>query len=76
MLPRIADGSLTVDGVLDDDGLMLLIGLGTTAGVVVMALALLPALRRAHVHLRYLPAFRHPAVRHARCGSPAGPSGT
>ena len=37
-------------------------GLGTTAGIVVMALALLPALRRAHVHLRYLPAFRHPAV--------------
>jgi putative peptidoglycan lipid II flippase len=27
-----------------------------------MALALLPALHRAHVHLRYLPAFRHPAV--------------
>ena len=37
-------------------------GLGTTAGIVVMALALLPALHRAHVHLRYLPAFRHPAV--------------
>ena len=50
------------DGVLDDDGLLLLMGLGTTAGIVVMALALLPALRRAHVHLRYLPAFRHPAV--------------
>jgi putative peptidoglycan lipid II flippase len=27
-----------------------------------MALALLPALHRAHVHLRYVPAFRHPAV--------------
>ena len=41
----IADGSLTVRSVLDDDGLVLLIGLGTTAGVVVMALALLPPLR-------------------------------
>ena len=61
-LPRIADGSLSVDGVLGDEGLLLLMGLGTTAGIVVMALALLPALRRAHVHLRYLPAFRHPAV--------------
>jgi putative peptidoglycan lipid II flippase len=61
-LPRIADGTLSVDGVLGDEGLLLLMGLGTTAGIVVMALALLPALRRAHVHLRYLPAFRHPAV--------------
>ena len=61
-LPRVATGSLSVRGVLDDNGLLLLMGLGTTAGIVVMALALLPALHRAHVHLRYLPAFRHPAV--------------
>jgi putative peptidoglycan lipid II flippase len=61
-LPRIADGSLTVNGVLDDDGLLLLIGLGTTAGVVVMALALLPPLARLHAHLRFLPRWRHPAV--------------
>jgi putative peptidoglycan lipid II flippase len=61
-LPRVASGPLTVRSVLDDDGLVLLMGLGTTAGIVVMALALLPALRRAHIHLRYLPAFRHPAV--------------
>ena len=59
-------GSLSVHGVLDDQALLLLMGLGTTAGIVVMALVLLPALHRAHVHLRYLPAFRHPAVRHAR----------
>ncbi len=64
VLPRIASGSLTVDGVLDDDALVLLIGLGTTAGVVVMALALLPPLGRLHVHLRFLPAWRHPAVLH------------
>jgi len=62
-LPRIADGSLTVRNVLDDDGLILLIGLGTTAGVMVMALALLPPLARLHAHLRFLPAWRHPAVR-------------
>jgi putative peptidoglycan lipid II flippase len=61
-LPRVATGPLTVESVLDDDGLVLLVGLGTTAGIVVMALALLPALRRAHIRLRYLPAFRHPAV--------------
>jgi putative peptidoglycan lipid II flippase len=61
-LPRIASRPLTVGSVLDDDALVLLMGVGTTAGIVVMALALLPALRRAGVHLRYLPAFRHPAV--------------
>jgi putative peptidoglycan lipid II flippase len=61
-LPRIADRSLTVRSVLDDDGLILLIGLGTTAGVMVMALALLPALARLHARLRFLPAWRHPAV--------------
>jgi putative peptidoglycan lipid II flippase len=48
--------------VLDDDALILLIGVGTTAGVVVMALALLPPLARLHTHLRFLPAWRHPAV--------------
>jgi len=62
-LPRIVDGSLTVRSVLDDDGLILLIGLGTTAGVVVMALALLPPLARLHAHLRFLPRWKHPAVR-------------
>jgi putative peptidoglycan lipid II flippase len=63
MLPRVADGSLTVDNVLHDDALILLIGLGTTAGVVVMAVALLPPLARLHSHLRFLPRWRHPAVR-------------
>lgn len=63
MLPRLADGSLTVHNVLNDDTLVLLLGLGTTAGVVVMALALLPPIARLHTHLRFLPNWRHPAVR-------------
>ena len=63
MLPRVASDSLSVHSVLDDDALVLLMGVGTTAGVAVMALALLPALRRARVHLRFLPAWRHAAVR-------------
>jgi len=62
ILPHVADGSLTVRHVLNDDALLLLIGLGTTAGVMVMALALLPPLARLHAHLRFLPAWRHPAV--------------
>ncbi len=63
MLPRVASESLSVHSVLDDDLLVLLMGAGTTAGVAVMALALLPALRRARVRLRFLPAWRHAAVR-------------
>jgi putative peptidoglycan lipid II flippase len=62
-LPRVASAPLSVHSVLQDDALVLLIGLGTTAGVAVMALALLPALRRARIHLRFLPAWRHTAVR-------------
>jgi putative peptidoglycan lipid II flippase len=61
-LPRIADGSLTVHNVLDDDALLLLIGVGTTAGVVVMAMALVPPLMRVHPHLHFLPRWSHPAV--------------
>lgn len=50
----------TVDGSL---GLLLLLGAGTTAGIVAMALVLLPALRRAGVRLRFSTQWRHPAVR-------------
>ena len=62
-LPHVADGDLTVRSVADDPSLIVLMGLGTTAGIVVMALALLPALHRAGVRLRFLPALRHAAVR-------------
>jgi putative peptidoglycan lipid II flippase len=62
-LPHIASTTLTVGHVLDDTTLVLLMGLGTTAGIVVMALALLPPLKRAHIHLRFLPSFRHPTIR-------------
>lgn len=41
----------------------LLIGLGTTAGVVGMALALLPSLRAAGVRIRFVPDWREPRLR-------------
>ena len=62
-LPHLADGPLTLDNVRDDRGILLLLGLGTTAGIVAMALPLLPALRRAGIHLRPVFKPRHPAVR-------------
>ncbi|HUI47583.1 MAG TPA: murein biosynthesis integral membrane protein MurJ [Acidimicrobiia bacterium] len=52
-----------VTRVRDDVGLLLLLGIGTTAGIVVMSLALMPALARARVHLRFVPAWRDPAIR-------------
>jgi len=61
-LAHVASTSLTVGHVLDDTDLVLLVGVGTTAGVAAMALVLLPALRATRVRLRFLPDWRHPAV--------------
>ena len=62
-LPQVADGPLTLEGVRHDTGLLLLLGLGTTAGIAAMAVPLVPAVRRAGVRLRPVFNFRHPAVR-------------
>ena len=51
-LPRLVDGPITLETVVDDPQLTLYIGLGTTAGIATMALALWPALRRAGVRLK------------------------
>ncbi|MHB8681760.1 MAG: murein biosynthesis integral membrane protein MurJ [Acidimicrobiales bacterium] len=53
----------TLGGVYHHRGQLLLLGLGTTAGVVVQLFALLPSLRRADLHLRWHPRLRHEAVR-------------
>jgi putative peptidoglycan lipid II flippase len=60
---RIATGTPTVESVLDDPVLVLLLGLGTTAGVVAMALVLVPAVHRAGAGYHWLWAPKHPAVR-------------
>lgn len=62
-LPRVAIGPFTVRRLLHDDKLLLFIGLGTTAGIAAMSIALIPALRAARVRLRFLPDWRHAAVR-------------
>jgi putative peptidoglycan lipid II flippase len=63
-LPRVASAPPTVTSVLDDPALVLLLGLGTTAGIVAMALVLLPALRHAGARLHFVWEWRHPAVAH------------
>ena len=55
-------GIRTLEGVRDDRGAVLLLGLMTTAGVAAMALAQFP-FRTARRHLRFVWAPRHPAVR-------------
>jgi putative peptidoglycan lipid II flippase len=61
-LPRIADEPLTLDNVRDDTTLVLLLGLGTTAGIAAVALALAPAVVRAGARMRFLFDVRHAAV--------------
>ncbi len=43
----------TLQGIRHDQGILLLLGIGTTAGVAVQALALVPSLWRARVRLRW-----------------------
>lgn len=61
-LPRIADEPLTLDRVRNDTGLVVLLGLGTTAGIAAVALTLVPALLAAGARLRALLDWRHAAV--------------
>jgi putative peptidoglycan lipid II flippase len=61
-LPRIAGQDLTFDEVRDDRLLLLLVGLGTTSGIVAMTLVLWPAMRHAGVRLRWNLDWRNPAI--------------
>jgi putative peptidoglycan lipid II flippase len=49
--------------VRNDLGLLLLLGIGTTAGIVAMAVVLVPAVARAGVRLRFVLSWRDPAIR-------------
>ena len=62
-LPHFVARPITVNGVRDDKALLLLIGLGTTAGIAATALVMLPVLRAARIRLRFLAQWRHTAVR-------------
>ncbi len=49
--------------VRHDLGLLLLLGIGTTVGIVAMALVLVPAVARAGVRLRFVLSWRDPAIK-------------
>jgi putative peptidoglycan lipid II flippase len=59
----LAGDDTSLGEVADDRSLLLLLGLGTTAGIVAMTVALWPAIRHAGLHIRFHPAWRHPAIR-------------
>lgn len=61
-LPHVA-GALTLHAVRHDTAALLLLGVGTTAGVAVQALALVPSMRKARMRLHAVWAPRHEAVR-------------
>jgi putative peptidoglycan lipid II flippase len=65
-LPHIVDETPRDIVLADHDStLRLILAISTTAGIVLTALALVPALRHAHVRLRWRPDWRHPDVRRA-----------
>jgi len=61
-VPWAAGGFPTLEQVAGDTGLLLLLGLGTTAGIVAMALVLVPGIVRLPRRLRWNLDWRNPAV--------------
>ena len=62
-LPHVVNGDITLDSALGNRTITLLLGLGTTAGIVAMTAVIWIAVGHAgiHIHPRFL--WRHPAVR-------------
>ncbi len=61
-LRLLVGGKPTLQSVADHRSWILLLGLGTTAGVVLQAALLVPSLLRSGLRLRWLLDLRHPAV--------------
>ncbi|HXQ59993.1 MAG TPA: murein biosynthesis integral membrane protein MurJ, partial [Acidimicrobiales bacterium] len=59
----VGSASRSIGGLAAHRGQLLLLGLGTTAGVVAQAALMVPSLRRAGLRLAWKPDFHHEAVR-------------
>ena len=62
-LPHVVDGDITLEAASENRAIVWMLGVGTTGGIVAMTVALLPALRRTGIRLRWRPDVHHPAVR-------------
>jgi putative peptidoglycan lipid II flippase len=64
LVPSVLNGKdPSLDVAHDDARFRLLLAVGATFGIALMAVALVPALFRAGIHLHFRPKWRHPAVR-------------
>jgi putative peptidoglycan lipid II flippase len=62
-LPSPGETSWTLEDVLTNNRVRWTLGIGETAGIAMMAIVLLPAIKRAGVNYRPRLAFDHPAVK-------------
>lgn len=60
---RVVSGTPTLADVQHDHALIILLGLGTSAGVLLQAVALVPAVMRSGLRLRFIWKPRDPAIR-------------
>ena len=60
---QMVNGYPSLQDSLTDKSILLVLGLGTTAGIATMALALYPSVRRAGVRLKFKFDLKHPAVK-------------
>ncbi len=63
MLPHLVDGAIDLDSAIGDTTITLVLGLGTTLGIVAMTAAVWIAVRHAGIRIRARFEWRHPAVR-------------
>lgn len=61
-LPHLFGTNLTLENVAQNAELITYLGLGTTAGIALSALALLPAVKASGIKLSFIPDFKHPDV--------------
>ncbi len=61
----MVSGTPTLDDALEDARILWVLGLGTTAGIAVMALSLYPVVRSTGYRLNFKVDLKHPAVRRA-----------
>ena len=62
-IPLSQDGTPGLNDVENNGTFFMLLTLSATSGIVVMALALYPAIRRTDFTFRFTPSMKHPAVR-------------
>jgi len=60
--PMLDGREASLEIVRDERDIRLVLAFGATIGIAIMALAMIPALKRAGVKLRFTPNWRHPAV--------------